>query len=68
MTKDDVAAALEEIGTLLQLTGENDFRVKAYSNGARPPIDKVVIRMGRKAKSASRPNASLRSKTMARTR
>ena len=35
MTKDDVAVALEEIGTLLQLTGENDFRVRAYTNGAR---------------------------------
>jgi DNA polymerase (family X) len=35
MTKDDVAAALEEIGTLLQLTGENDFRVRAYTNGSR---------------------------------
>ncbi len=35
MTKDDVAAALDEIGVLLQLTGENDFRVRAYTNGAR---------------------------------
>lgn len=35
MTKDDVAAALDEIGTLLQLKGENDFKVKAYTNGAR---------------------------------
>ncbi len=35
MTKDDVAAALEEIGVLLQLQGENDFRVKAYTSAAR---------------------------------
>jgi DNA polymerase (family 10) len=35
MTKDDVAVALDEIGVLLQLTGENDFRVRAYTNGAR---------------------------------
>jgi DNA polymerase (family 10) len=35
MTKDDIALALEEIATLLELTGENDFRVRAYRNGAR---------------------------------
>ncbi|MEO2091971.1 MAG: helix-hairpin-helix domain-containing protein [Gemmataceae bacterium] len=35
MTKDDVAAALDEIGTLLQLKGENDFKVRAYTGGAR---------------------------------
>lgn len=35
MTKDEVAAALEEIGTLLQLKGENDFRIRAYTSGAR---------------------------------
>jgi DNA polymerase (family 10) len=35
MTKDDIAAALDEIGTLLQLKGENDFRARAYSNAAR---------------------------------
>jgi DNA polymerase (family X) len=35
MTKDDVSAALEEIGTLLALQGENDFRTKAYTNAAR---------------------------------
>lgn len=35
MTKDEVAAALDEIGVLLQLTGENDFRVRAYTNCAR---------------------------------
>ncbi|CAN5309043.1 DNA polymerase/3'-5' exonuclease PolX [soil metagenome] len=35
MTRDDVATALEEIGTLLALQGENDFKVRAYSNAAR---------------------------------
>ena len=35
MTKDDVAAALDEIGVLLQLLGENDFRVRAYASAAR---------------------------------
>jgi len=35
VTKDDVAAALEEIGTLLELKGENPFRCNAYHNAAR---------------------------------
>ena len=35
MTTDDVAAALEEIGVLLQLQGENDFKTRAYSAAAR---------------------------------
>lgn len=35
MTKDQVAAALDEIGTLLELKGENAFRANAYHNGAR---------------------------------
>ncbi len=35
MTKDDVAAALEEIGTLLELKGENSFRCNAYHNASR---------------------------------
>src|SRR5687768_7707678 len=35
MTKDDVADALDEIGTLLGLQGENSFRTNAYHNGAR---------------------------------
>jgi DNA polymerase (family 10) len=35
MTKHDVAAALDEIGTLLALTGENEFRTRAYHNAAR---------------------------------
>lgn len=35
MTKDEVAAALDEIGTLLALKGENAFRCNAYHNAAR---------------------------------
>lgn len=35
MTKDEVAAVLDEIGTLLELKGENSFRCQAYHNGAR---------------------------------
>ena len=35
MDKDQVAAILSEIGTLLELQGENSFRVNAYYNGAR---------------------------------
>ena len=35
MTKDEVAASLDEIGTLLELKGENSFRCNAYHNAAR---------------------------------
>ena len=35
MTKDDVAALLDEIGTLLELKGENAFRTKTYHTAAR---------------------------------
>ncbi|MCS7022284.1 MAG: DNA polymerase/3'-5' exonuclease PolX [Gemmataceae bacterium] len=35
MTKEEVAAALDEIGTLLELKGENPFRCNAYHNAAR---------------------------------
>lgn len=35
MSKDEVAAALEEIGTLLELKGEESFRFNAYHTGAR---------------------------------
>jgi DNA polymerase (family 10) len=35
MDKDQVASVLAEIGTLLELQGENPFRVNAYLNGAR---------------------------------
>ena len=35
MDKDQVAAILDEIGTLLELQGENSFRCNAYHNAAR---------------------------------
>lgn len=35
MTKSEVAANLDEIGTLLEVKGENSFRVNAYRNAAR---------------------------------
>lgn len=48
MTKDDVAAILEEIGTLLELKGENPFKTRAYQNAARTltslgePLETIV--------------------------
>jgi DNA polymerase (family 10) len=35
MTKNEIAEALTEIGTLLELKGENPFKVRAYQAGAR---------------------------------
>jgi DNA polymerase (family 10) len=35
MTKETIAAALSEIGTLLELKGESSFRTNAYHNAAR---------------------------------
>jgi DNA polymerase (family X) len=35
MDKSEIAAVLDEIGTLLELQGENAFRCNAYHNGAR---------------------------------
>ena len=48
MTKDAVAAILSEIGTLLELKGENPFKTRAYVNAARTleglsePLEKLV--------------------------
>jgi DNA polymerase (family 10) len=48
MDKDAVAAILTEIGTLLELKGENPFKTRAYHNAARTleglgePLEKVV--------------------------
>jgi DNA polymerase (family 10) len=48
MDKDQVAAILNEIGTLLELKGENPFKTRAYTNAARvlegltEPLDKIV--------------------------
>jgi len=35
MTKTEIADALAEIGTLLELKGENPFKIRAYTAGAR---------------------------------
>jgi DNA polymerase (family 10) len=35
MNKNDIADVLNEIGTLLELKGENPFKVRAYHSGAR---------------------------------
>ncbi|MFQ5456861.1 MAG: DNA polymerase/3'-5' exonuclease PolX [Myxococcota bacterium] len=35
LTKQEIAEILGEIGTLLELQGENAFKVRAYQNGAR---------------------------------
>ena len=35
MAKSEIAAVLDEIATLLELTGENPFKIRAYSSGAR---------------------------------
>lgn len=52
MDKDQVAAILAEIGTLLELKGENAFRTNAYHNGARALLQLEedlgdVVRAGR---------------------
>ena len=35
MNKADIVAALEEIAILLELQGENPFKIRAYQTGAR---------------------------------
>src|SRR6266571_6011987 len=46
--KDQVAGILVEIGTLLELKGENPFKTRAYTNAARAieslsePLSKIV--------------------------
>lgn len=48
MDKEQVAEILVEIGTLLELKGENPFKTRAYANAARTlealaePLDKVI--------------------------
>lgn len=51
MNKRDIAAVLEEIAFLLELKGENPFKVKAYSTGARvieslPEEPAVLVQKG----------------------
>src|SRR2546422_10335282 len=48
MDKDRAAEILSEIGTLLELKGENPFKTRAYENAARTlesltePLDKLI--------------------------
>jgi DNA polymerase (family X) len=48
MDNDEVASILAEIGTLLELKGENPFKIRAYTNAARAietlnePLDRIV--------------------------
>ena len=35
MTKNEIADILSEIATLLELQGENPFKIRAYQSGAR---------------------------------
>ena len=54
MTKDEAASALREIGTILELQGENPFKCRAYHTAARTletaPADLVeLVRSGRLA-------------------
>jgi DNA polymerase/3'-5' exonuclease PolX len=35
MTKSEIAAVLEEVAALLELKGENPFKIRAYTNAAR---------------------------------
>jgi DNA polymerase (family 10) len=48
MTKDEVSEILLEIGTLLELKGENPFKTRAYANAARTieslnePLEKLI--------------------------
>ena len=48
MDKDKIAGILAEIGMLLELKGENPFKTRAYTNGARTiegltePLEKIV--------------------------
>jgi DNA polymerase (family 10) len=48
MDKEQVAAVLVEIGTLLELKGENPFKTRAYANAARAiealaePLEKLI--------------------------
>lgn len=52
MTREDVAAALEEVGVLLELQGESSFRTISYKNAARALLQmgedlKTVVEAGR---------------------
>ena len=54
MDKDRVAEILTEIGTLLELKGENPFKTRAYENAARTlesltePLEKLIGKSARR--------------------
>ena len=57
MTKNEIADVLAEIGTLMELKGENPFKVRAYSAGARAieALEKDGVRdAGRRGKHSRR--------------
>ena len=47
MTKNEIADVLTEIGTLLELKGENPFKVRAYQTGARALEAIEEVELGR---------------------
>ena len=42
LTKETIIQILEEIATLLELTGENPFKSRAYQNAARN-LEKIEV-------------------------
>ena len=51
MDKHAIALVLDEIGTLLDLHGEDSFRAKAFANAARAieKVDADVVALDRKS-------------------
>ncbi len=47
MTKNEIADVLTEIGTLLELKGENPFKIRAYQTGARALEAIEEVELGR---------------------
>lgn len=53
MTKSEIAAVLTEIGTLLELKGENPFKIRAYQTGARALEGLSEEEIGRRAEAGT---------------
>ena len=51
MDRKDVAAALEEVAVLLELKGENPFKIRAYTQAART-ISSLEVDLGELAAQA----------------
>ncbi|HVK09118.1 MAG TPA: helix-hairpin-helix domain-containing protein, partial [Gemmataceae bacterium] len=52
MTKEEVAAALDEVGTLLEVQGESAFRTNSYHNASRALLQldgdfKAIVEAGK---------------------